>query len=61
MLSSNTATDLKKNLFLSAVGFSLQAAGTVCIAAAAVGIGKEINQRIHAAIIKELMKQGSAE
>lgn len=61
MLSSNTATDLKKNLFLSAVGFSLQAAGTVCITAAAIGIGKEINQRIHAAIIKELIKQGSAE
>ena len=61
MHSSNKTTGLKKNMLLSAVGFGLQAAGAVCIAAAAVGIGKEINQRINAVIIKELMKQGSAE
>ena len=36
----------KKNLILSAVGIGLQTVGSICLIAAALGIGKEINQQI---------------
>ena len=52
---------VKRNLLLTAIGIGLQTAGSICLIASVVGIGKEINQRINAVIIKELMKQGSAE
>ena len=37
---------MKKNLILSALGIGLQTAGGICLVAAALGIGKEINQQI---------------
>ena len=48
---------MKKNLILSAIGIGLQTAGGICLVAAAMGIGKEINQQIKKTIIKELSKQ----
>lgn len=50
-------TKMKKNLILSAIGISLQTTGGICLFAAALGIGKEINQQIKKTIIKELSKQ----
>ena len=48
---------MKKNLILSAVGIGLQTVGGICLVAAVLGIGKEINQQIKKTIIKELSKQ----
>ena len=39
---------MKKNLILSAIGIGLQTAGGICLVAAALGIGKEINQQMFA-------------
>lgn len=52
-------TNMKKNLILSAVGIGLQTVGGICLVAAALGIGNEINQQIKKTIIKELSKQVS--
>ena len=49
--------NMKKNLILSAIGVGLQTAGGICIFVAALSFGKEINQQIRKAIIKELSKQ----
>ena len=48
---------MKKNLILSAVGIGLQTVGSICLIAAALGIGKEINQQIKKTVIRELSKQ----
>lgn len=47
---------MKKNLILSAVGIGLQTVGGVCLIVAALGIGKEINQQIKKAVIRELSR-----
>ena len=47
---------IRKNLLLSAVGIGLQAAGSVCLLVAAVGIGKEIHSQIKKTILQELCK-----
>lgn len=48
---------IKKYSILSAIGVGLQTAGGICLFAAALGIGKEINLQIKKTIIKELSKQ----
>lgn len=52
---------VKKHILLTAVGVGLQTAGTVCLIAAAFGIGKEINLQIKKTIVRELSKQISEE
>ena len=47
----------KKNLLLSGFGIALQTAGSICLLAATVGIGKEINSQIKKTILQELNKQ----
>lgn len=54
MIDRNIA---KKNLLLSGFGIVLQTAGSICLLAAAVGIGKEINSQIKKTILQELSKQ----
>ena len=48
---------MKKHLILATVGIGLQTAGGICLVAAALGIGKEINQQIKKTVIRELSKQ----
>jgi len=50
-------TTMKKNLILSAIGIALQTAGGICLFAAALGVGKEVNQQIKKTIVRELTKQ----
>lgn len=52
---------VRKHMLLTAVGVGLQTAGTICLMAAALGIGKEINLLIKKTIIRELTKQPSEE
>lgn len=49
--------NMKNNLILSAIGIGLQTAGGICLLAAVLGIGKEINLQIKKTIIQELSKQ----
>lgn len=48
--------NMKKNLILSAIGIGLQTAGGICLMAATLSIGKEINQQIKKKIVQELSK-----
>ena len=48
---------MKKNMILTAVGIGLQSIGSICLFAAALSIGKEVNQQLKKTIIKELTKQ----
>lgn len=49
------AAPAKRHMLLSAVGLGLQAVGSLCLLAAAIGIGKEINTQIRKTIIHELI------
>ena len=51
----------KKNLLLSIFGIVLRTAGSVCLLAATVGIGKEISTQIKKTILQELSKHFSGE
>ena len=61
MLPNIRNTSVKKNLILSAIGISLQAAGTLCLLAAAVGIGTEIHRQVKTTIAKEFLMSRIAE
>ena len=48
---------VKRNLLLTAIGICMQTAGSICLIASVVGIGKEINQQIKKIVISELSKR----
>ena len=48
---------MKKNLLLSVVGIGLQSAGSICLLAAVVNMGKEIKTQIKKTVLHELSKQ----
>ena len=48
---------VKRNLLLTAIGIGLQTAGSICLIASVVAIGKEINQQIKKIVISELSKR----
>lgn len=47
----------RKHIRLSALGAALQMAGSICLAAAAIGAVKELNTQIKKALVEKLSEE----